>query len=177
MRTLTFSCLSLLLCMLAGCGDDSAPGTCPTGPASPLGDACTNAGLICAYGYDPPECGGIDVVCEGGVWAERSHTDPMASCFDSGVDAGSDASADAATDASSDAGSVTCGDTSCGPSEYCFIMCTCCGVADAGPPSSTSECRPLPAGCSADALCSCAELTSTGNWCDEAARSIDQPCA
>jgi len=33
------------------------------------------------------------------------------------------------------------------------------------------------ADCSADALCSCAELTSTGNWCDEATRSINQPCA
>ena len=182
MRTLTFSSLALLLFTLAGCGDDSTPGTCPAGPTSPLGSACSDTGQVCAYGYEPIECGGITVVCEGGTWTEREHTDPMASCFDSGAgDAGTDATADAASDATADAagdaGSVSCGDATCGPSEYCFIMCTCCGIPDAGPPSSTSECRPVATGCSADALCSCPEITSTGNLCDQATRSVNQPCA
>ena len=32
--------------------------------------------------------------------------------------------------------------------------------------------------CSADAFCSCAELTSSGGlWCDQATRSLNVPCA
>jgi hypothetical protein len=86
--SLAFALLSLVL---FACGDDRAPtgnaDDCPT--AAPEGDPCSTPSLRCAYGYAPPECGGITVECTGERWEEVSHTDPMPSCFgDGGVDDG-----------------------------------------------------------------------------------------
>ncbi len=170
---LVFSFVLLTLPLFTACGDDTASSTCPTGPTAPLDEACSNEGLVCAYGYDPPECGGITVVCEDGVWTEREHTDPEASCADAGTtDAGTGSRRDAATDA----GTIACGEMTCGPDQYCFVMCTCCGI-DGGTPSSTYECRPIPTGCSADDICACTELTRTGSACDSATRILQRPCA
>lgn len=64
---------------------ETTPPACPAGPAAPLGEACSSAGQLCAYGYNPPECGGRTVVCTSGKWSEESHRDPAASCFDGGA--------------------------------------------------------------------------------------------
>ena len=68
--------------------------------------------------------------------------------------------------------SVPCGSSTCGPGQYCHVTCTCCGVAG-GTPSSTSECRPVPAGCVN--VCGCSQLS--GGACNEAARLVEIPCA
>ncbi len=60
--------------------------SCPAGPEAPLGTECTAAGLECRYGYAPVECGGRTVVCTGGKWTEKEHTDPLPSCGDAGGD-------------------------------------------------------------------------------------------
>ena len=65
--------------------DGSGEAECPAGPQSPLDLPCEQEGLQCAYGYDPPECGGRTVICQGGVWIEESHSDPQPSCFDAGM--------------------------------------------------------------------------------------------
>ncbi len=62
----------------------SNPGTCPAGPS--LGAACTTPDLRCAYGYNPPACGGRTVICKNGSFIEESHSDPQTSCFDGGAD-------------------------------------------------------------------------------------------
>ena len=65
--------------------DSSTPAECPAGPQAPLDLPCDQEGLQCAYGYDPPECGGRTVICQGGVWIEESHSDPQPSCLDAGM--------------------------------------------------------------------------------------------
>jgi hypothetical protein len=65
--------------------ETSTPAECPAGPQAPLDLPCDQEGLQCAYGYDPPECGGRTVICEGGVWIEESHSDPQPSCLDAGM--------------------------------------------------------------------------------------------
>ncbi len=68
----------------AGSDDSSATAECPAGPEAPLDLPCEQEGLQCAYGYDPPECGGRTVICQGGVWIEESHSDPQPACLDAG---------------------------------------------------------------------------------------------
>ena len=65
--------------------DSSTTAECPAGPQAPLDLPCDQEGLQCAYGYDPPECGGRTVICQGGVWIEESHSDPQPSCLDAGM--------------------------------------------------------------------------------------------
>lgn len=77
---------------------DAPPQTCPPGPGHPTG-SCTQEGIICDYNDRRPECGGIRMTCRSGLWAEVYHTDPAASCFDSGAP---DASADARDDQTTD---------------------------------------------------------------------------
>ena len=65
--------------------------SCPAGPMSPLGESCAGEGDECAYGHDPPECGGITVVCTDGEWVELEHTDPSSDCIGPGTVACADA--------------------------------------------------------------------------------------
>jgi hypothetical protein len=58
--------------------------SCPPTPQQP-GQACTAAGVTCRYGYQPLECGGRTVRCEGSSWVEVEHTDPQGSCQDGGL--------------------------------------------------------------------------------------------
>ncbi len=98
--------VALITSLLAACSDGSgstpAPDECPAGPEAPLGAACAAEQQQCAYGYDPLECGGRTVICEGGVFVELEHTDPAASCFDAGADTGIDAAEPDAGDAAAD---------------------------------------------------------------------------
>lgn len=152
-----------------GGGTDAADDSCPS--SNPIGEPCADDGATCAYGYDPAECGGITVECDGGEWVERSHTDPSPSCFDAGA---SDAGVGDA--APSDAGTIRCPDAgTCAPDEVCFIQCLCCGVDGGGPPDSRSECRDIPDGCTAEDICDCPDYA--GDWCDEEQRRIERPCA
>lgn len=64
----------------ARASDTPAAFVCPAGPMSPLGSRCGAEGSSCAYGYDPPECGGRTVVCRAGSWQELSHSDPRGNC-------------------------------------------------------------------------------------------------
>jgi hypothetical protein len=64
--------------------DSSATAECPAGPEAPLDLPCEQEGLQCAYGYEPPECGGRTVICQGGVWIEESQSDPQPACLDAG---------------------------------------------------------------------------------------------
>jgi hypothetical protein len=47
---------------------------------APLGASCAAEAATCAYGYDPPECGGRTVVCRASSWQELSHSDPRSDC-------------------------------------------------------------------------------------------------
>jgi len=72
---------------LAGCPDEPAMGTpeaCPEGPSAPLDAPCTTEDLVCAYGYEPLECGGRTLICQSGIFIELRHTDPAPSCFADG---------------------------------------------------------------------------------------------
>ena len=71
---------------------------------------------------------------------------------------------------------LSCGGDTCGDQQYCEVKCTCCGVPSDQAPSADYTCRQIPAGCSADDLCACPELSGQGA-CDPAARAIDIPCA
>jgi hypothetical protein len=53
--------------------------SCPASAPQP-GQACTLAGLTCAYGDQPPACGGQTVRCEGSTWVEVDHPDPQQPC-------------------------------------------------------------------------------------------------
>lgn len=53
--------------------------TCPQAPQQP-GQACQVPQVTCRYGYEPLECGGRTVRCEGASWVEVEHSDPQASC-------------------------------------------------------------------------------------------------
>jgi hypothetical protein len=54
-------------------------GVCPQSPQQP-GQPCTAVGLTCRYGYQPLECGGRTVRCEGTTWVEVEHSDPQTVC-------------------------------------------------------------------------------------------------
>lgn len=69
---------------------------------------------------------------------------------------------------------VTCGSSTCGPTQYCRNTCLCCGTPG-GTPSGKSECVAIPAGCSALDLCSCGSLGSGS--CNSTTRTVDVPCA
>lgn len=57
-------------------------GSCPAMPMT--GQTCTSAGLECRYGFSPPECGGLSVKCQTGLWVEqRVAAGPT--CNDGGV--------------------------------------------------------------------------------------------
>ncbi len=71
---------------------------------------------------------------------------------------------------------VTCGDLTCGVDEYCVNECLCCGIADAGPPQSRTECRPLPESCDVASFCECEGIAGLGA-CDGMSRTVDIPCA
>lgn len=58
--------------------------SCPQTPQQP-GQACLVPQVTCRYGYDPLECGGRTVRCEGTSWVEVEHTDPKGSCQDGGL--------------------------------------------------------------------------------------------
>ncbi len=123
--------------------EDDAPGDardsdadpCPDGPTSPLGDPCDDADTTCAYGYDPPECGGITVRCDGDTWIEVEHTDPTEACFD-------DSDRHACTE-DDECGAGTCA-TLTGGSRFC-----------AYPPSRRMHPCPgeFPGGCCNDSEC------------------------
>lgn len=83
---------------------DSPPPACPPGPMAPLGVACSSPGQLCPYGYNPIECGGRTVVCKDGRWAEESHRDPQAACFDAGARPDASGDADATTEDAADSG-------------------------------------------------------------------------
>ena len=100
-----------------------------------------------------------------------------AGCGDSGGPGNDSGPADGTIDGTIDASPVACGAATCGADQYCFNECLCCGVPDAGPPASRTECRPVPETCRAADLCGCAELTSGGGACDQASRTILRPCA
>jgi len=53
---------------------------CPP-DGNPEGTGCPTSGVVCGYGYDPIECGGVTVICEAGTWVEREHTDPSPECM------------------------------------------------------------------------------------------------
>lgn len=143
--------VALLASLVAACGvsedPDPQPTPCPEGPEAPLGLACDEPGLRCAYGYDPPECGGRTVECVDGTFVEFEHTDPQPGCFE---DAGSDASD--ATD-SGDTGEtgpdpVPCGApidgvvSDCGEGNYCNKQDrTNCWTEEPG------VCKPIPDDC------------------------------
>lgn len=136
--------LSLAACSAESTGDPH-PAECPAAPEAPLGVACEDPGLRCAYGYDPPECGGRTVECEGGVFVEFEHTDPQASCFDADGSTGdaTDAEADGPTSRptmcdSSWAGAVE----ECDVGEYCNVQRrSSCGTEEPG------ICMPVPTDC------------------------------
>jgi hypothetical protein len=71
---------------------------------------------------------------------------------------------------------VVCGDDVCDVNEYCVNQCLCCGIPDAGPPQTQSECRPLPESCDPASFCECEGIAGTGA-CDPDSRTIDIPCA
>ncbi len=102
---------------------------------------------------------------------------------DSGTpDAPTDAVADAPSDApAGDAGGdVECGTMTCGPTEYCFIECTCCGIALDGSmpdPSADYTCMPIPSGCDPSNLCSCDLSVSCGVGSCLGTRTVECPCA
>lgn len=128
MKTLSFLLAALLLALFAGCdnndsnvaadasgdGNDVQATACPPKDgAPPLDDVCSSEGQICGFGYEPIECGGIDLQCADGVWVEFAHTDPMTACFADVSDADATDSEDADTDVSD-----TC-PTSIGGGEPC----------------------------------------------------------
>lgn len=156
---------------------------CPTGPSAPLGLECSDESQQCAYGYDPPECGGRTVVCDGGVWNELTHTDPQASCFDAAdvdIDGGNgdaDIPDDSSDMADAEPEEIPCGELTCSPNQYCFVRCTCCGADTGQPPSADYECRDIPTSCLGAPLCDCDQVNDGGGWCDENGRTYELPCA
>ena len=80
---------------------------------------------------------------------------------------------------SREVGAVTCGNTTCKPSEYCVVECVCCGIpVDFALPPPKSYCLPIPSTCDPPNFCSCkiAPPGSTGCNCISP-RTINCPCA
>jgi len=69
-----------------------------------------------------------------------------------------------------------CGETVCGPSQYCVSTCLCCGVPG-GTPASMEECRTFTRSCDASNMCACGEIASLGGICDQERRLVEIPCA
>jgi len=77
--------------------------------------------------------------------------------------------------------SIECGADTCGPTQYCAEVCTCCGIPDAGPPTGYEECRPMPRAClelDGDALRACLDNQTGGEAFElDEPRLVSFPCA
>jgi hypothetical protein len=62
---------------------------------------------------------------------------------------------------------VGCGQLTCGPDEYCEVLCTCCGMRlpEPGEATASFSCKPLPDSCK----------TGDGPECQQ--RTVNEPCA
>jgi len=138
-----------------GVGDGDGGGLCP---AEAFSDQACVTGTVCDYGTETccdQTYPAIECSCYSGAW-NCLYTDAclIPSCEQE----------------------VPCGDATCGVGEYCVNECLCCGIPDAGPPQSRSECMPLPEGCNPAEICSCDGIAGNG-WCGAGHRTVDSPCA
>ena len=74
-----------------------------------------------------------------------------------------------------DAGPVGCSAQTCGEIEYCLASCMRTQFPDA---SILYECRPIPDGCTAEDLCSCASILAPTGYgsCDQSQRRVYWSC-
>jgi hypothetical protein len=50
---------------------------------------------------------------------------------------------------------INCGSMTCGPGEYCYEECLCCGSDSGGAADSEFSCRSIPDDCDTNRICDC----------------------
>lgn len=191
---ITVTCATLLM---IGCSDDDAPppdtsSVLDTGSVPDAGTfSCPTEKLLngascadvpkdaqCQWVHQTCNSGGSYVVnwvctCDGATWScAPDCLDCCRPLADQGVPP---------ADLGDDAGASSCtSGADCAGDEYCLIECLCCGAmlpdASTAQPSSRSECRKIPTGCDASAICGCDGISGSG-VCNATTRTVDLPCA